>query len=102
MGFIENYDISVLILLSFIVSLAAISIIFCSTKRYEIAIALILLSPWAHWLFTPNVQESVEGSMTAGPGTYVRISMVALAGVIGLFQFLKLKSSGHRKVPLYL
>jgi len=102
MGFIENYDISVLILLTFIVSLVAISIIFCSIKRYEIAIAMILLSPWAHWFFISNVQESVEESMTAGPGTYVRISMVALAGVIGLFQFLKLKTSGHREVPLYL
>lgn len=102
MDFIENYDISTLILLSFIVLLVAISIIFCSIKRYEIAIAMILLSPWAHWLFTHNVQKSVEESTTVGFGTYVRISMVALAGVIGLFQFLKLKTSCYRRFPLHL
>jgi len=102
MAFLESYNISILILLFFTVSLTVISLLFCSIRRYEVAIAMILLSPWAHWLFMPNVQESLEEIMTAGPGTYVRISMVALAGVIGLFQFLKSRTSGRRNAPFYL
>jgi O-antigen ligase len=102
MGFLGDYDILILILLSFIISIIAISIFFCSLKRYEIAITMILLSPWVHWLFNTNVQKSVEESMAVGIGTYIRISMVALVGVIGVFQFLKLRSSTHKEVPFYL
>lgn len=102
MSFLGDYDILILILLSFIFLLIAISIFFFSLRRYELAITLILLSPWVHWLFTSNVQKSVEESTAVGLGTYIRISMVALAGVIGVFQFLKLRSSSHKRVPFYL
>jgi O-antigen ligase len=102
MSFLGDYDILILILLSFIFLLIAISIFFCSLKRYELAVTLILLSPWIHWLFTSNVQKNVEESMAVGLGTYMRISMVALAGVIGVSQFLKSRSNSHKGVPFYL
>jgi O-antigen ligase len=102
MPFLEHYDNLTVVLVFLISALIAISILFYSLKRYEIAIILILLSPWAHWLFTADVREGDIESMAPGLGTYIRISMVALAGILGVFQVLKLRARGPFKVPSYL
>lgn len=102
MNFFENGDILTIVLLSAIGLLIAAVIIFYSLKKYELAIALILLSPWAHWLFSPPVHEGDMESIAPTLGTYIRISIVALAGIIGVFQLLKLKSSSHNRSPSYL
>ena len=102
MNFLENCNILTFILLSAIVLLIALFILFYSLKRYELAIVLILLSPWAHWIFTPSVHEGDIESAAPDFGTYMRVSIVALVGIIGVFQFLKLRSGGRNGVPFYL
>ncbi len=102
MSFLENCDILTFTLLSAIVLLIALFILFYSLKRYELAIVLILLSPWAHWIFTPGVHEGDIESAAPDFGTYMRISIVALVGIVGAFQLFKLKSSGHNRVSFYL
>jgi O-antigen ligase len=99
MSLLENYDILTMALLAGIGLLITTVVIFYSSKRYELAIALILMSPWAHWLFSPAVHEGDMESAAPTLGTYIRIAMVALAGVIGLLQLFKSKaenSSGNR------
>jgi O-antigen ligase len=102
MSFLENCDILTFTLLSAIVLLIALFILFYSLKRYELAIVFILLSPWAHWIFTPGVHEGDIESAAPDFGTYMRVSIVVLVGIIGVFQFLKLRSGGRNGVPFYL
>jgi len=47
MGLTDNYNVLTLVLVSSLAVLAAVWISFYSLRRYEIAVALILLSPWA-------------------------------------------------------
>lgn len=102
MSFLGNWDMLTLILLSLTALFIGALVFFCSLKRYELAIALILISPWAHWLFTPNIREGDIESMAPTLGTYIRISIVALAGIIGIFQLLRLRPGSNNGGSPYL
>jgi O-antigen ligase len=81
------------------VALAAAIVIVLCLKRYELALALILVSPWVHWLFVTNVEVTVEDVEAVGAGTYIRVAIVGLAGVIGFLKFLQVRSETHEKIP---
>jgi len=102
MGLTENYSMLTLVLVSSLAVLAAVWISFCSLRRYEIAIALMLLSPWAGWIFLPNVERSVKELTAVGPGTYLRIGTVALVGIMGILQLIRLRPISRGKVPSHL
>jgi O-antigen ligase len=101
-SFFENCDILTLTLLFSVVFLVAAFIVFRSLKNYELAIILVLLSPWAHWLFTPPVREGDIENMVPTIGSYVRISIVVLAGIIGVFWLLESRSKIKNKTSSYL
>jgi O-antigen ligase len=95
MSFLENIDFLTLSLLFGVGLVITAVIVLYSSKRFELAIALILMSPWAHWLFSPPVHEGDIENAAPTLGTYIRIAMVALAGIIGLLQLFKSKAE-HR------
>ncbi len=103
MNSFSSHDIVPLILLFLVGFAAGLLIVLYSLKRYESAVALILLSPWVHWLFNPGHEGDMESAPTLG--TYIRISMVVLAGTIGIFQLMRhnqQKHNGHNKGLPYL
>ena len=102
MGIFENYDIVTSMLMFSIILFIAIATFILSIKRYEIAISLILLSPFVHWIFTSNVPKSAEEMLEVGLGTYIRLSIVALIGAVGVFKFFDLRSTSNENLPFYL
>ncbi len=69
-------------------------VVLLSLRRFEIAILLVLASTWMHWFNVPNVEivdvEAVlEGAEQGGIWTFLRVGMVAVAGLIGYLTFLR-------------
>lgn len=79
-------------------ALGTLVVFLWSLRRFEIALALVLLSSWVPWLFFANVEIDVRQE-EAGMGTYLRIAMVALAGVIGYAKSIQQRSAMQRPVP---
>lgn len=70
-----------------ILIIIGVSIIILSTKKFEIAILLVTLSPWMSALFVVNA-PGYQGEAEPVLGAYIRIAMIGLAGIIGLIVFL--------------
>jgi len=106
MKFIQNMDLLSVILIISIGILCLITLFFQSQKRFEIAIIMIILSPWIHFLFALNIPQSPEEVFGASNSvelpTYIRMSIVMFAGGIGAFKYLHLRSSNEERVPIYL
>lgn len=81
--------------------LIAFGTVFCCIKRYELAVLLVVLSPWFSTIFVPNVSSALveeEGSM----GGYLRIGLLALMGGVGLFKYWELRSYHQEKLPAHI
>lgn len=102
LGQFQNYDLITILLFSAIALSAFAAIFFWSLKRYEIAIILLLLTPWVNWLFSSNGLNGPEEMLVVGTATYIRISIVVLIGIIGFFSFFKTRSLSHERLPSYL
>lgn len=77
------------ILAVIIITTAAAGILYFCIVRFELALFLVVLSPWVSAIFfnnTPSFDYSAEG----GPGSYLRIGILALTGIAGLVKYLKL------------
>ena len=105
MQFAHNLDMMTLTLIISIGLLCVATVFFWSQRHYELAIIMILLSPWVHFLFATNIPQSPEDILNAAggvePSTYIRQSIVLFAGSIGAFKFFQLKSSVEEKLPVY-
>ena len=105
MQFAHNLDMMTLTLIISIGLLCAATVFFWSQRHYELAIIMILLSPWVHFLFATNIPQSPEEVLSAAEGidlsTYIRMSIVLFAGTIGAFKFFQLRSSDEEKIPVY-
>jgi O-antigen ligase len=75
-----------------------------SRRRFEIMAGLVFASPWVHWLFATNEDilssfEAIEETVATGPGTYIRLGIIGLAGVAGLLHFLASRDEDYPPVP---
>lgn len=86
-----------------IAAMGGISILLFCWRRYELAIGLILLSPWVNWLLYANVAKTAEEADAVGSASYIRILLVLLVGCCGTAQFLRSWLAGqNRALPGYL
>ena len=69
-----------------------------SIKRYEIAVFLVCFSPWLYAIFIPNIPEEIQ---EGGPGSFLRMVLLIWMGIIGFFQYLRLRSHSTEKLPFY-
>ncbi|MGE5499168.1 MAG: hypothetical protein ACM3Q2_13890, partial [Syntrophothermus sp.] len=72
-----------------IVCALAAAVLYYSIIRYEVALFLVLLSPWISAIFfnnTPSFDYQAEG----GPGSYLRIGILALTVIAGIVKYFKL------------
>ena len=67
-------------------------------KRYEIAVFLVILSPWLPVAFRANVEADLEET---GVGSYLRIGLVLLLGIAGTVRFLLFHKHSHRPLPVH-
>jgi O-antigen ligase len=82
--------------------LGSVSVFLCCWRHYEVAIVLILVSPWVNWLFYSNVAKTTEPEGATGAASYIRILLVLLVGCCGTVQLLKSCVNGHVKLPKYV
>ncbi|MGE5429452.1 MAG: O-antigen ligase family protein [Syntrophomonadaceae bacterium] len=67
----------------------AAAVVYYSIIRYEAALFLVLLSPWISAIFFNN-SPSFDYQADGGPGSYLRIGILALTGIAGVVKYLKL------------
>ncbi|MHC4905440.1 MAG: O-antigen ligase family protein [Planctomycetota bacterium] len=102
MSFLDNFNPVILLLFLFVGSLSAVLLCYFSLKRFELAIIMMFVSPWAHWIFSPPVQEGDVADSEPALGTYIRILMIAFAGLIGLLKFFQIMSGRLNRIHFYL
>ena len=103
MTLLGDFDQLSLILMASIALLGGLSVLLCCWHRYEVAICLMLLSPWVNWLLYSNIPKAVDEEGAVGPASYLRILLVLLIGCCGTVQFLRSWYSGQIKaIPGYL
>jgi hypothetical protein len=80
-----------------------VTVLLSCWRHYELAIVLILLSPWVNWLLYSNIPKTIEEEGAVGTASYIRILLVFLVGCCGIVQFLRSCFSGQVKCfPKYL
>ena len=82
-----------LILISILLFFAAAALAVCAAKRYELAIALVLLSPWISCLSGSGRRPIGEESLRPDATSYVRIGVIMLMGTAGLLKYLAMRKS---------
>jgi O-antigen ligase len=91
-------DTLTIILLGANALLIATAIIFFSLRHFELAIFLIVLSPWISAAFVPNTGILAEGQ---GPnlGSYARIGLLIVLGFVGIVKTWTLRSENPGPFP---
>lgn len=83
--------------------LGGTSFLLCCWRRYELAIGMLLLSPWVNWIFYSNTPVTSEEEGAVGAASYIRILLVFLIGCCGAVQFSRYVFSRQRQpFPKYL
>lgn len=93
-----TYDPIVLCLLAGLVAISAGFIAALSVKRYELAIFLVVLSPWISALFVPNAPENLTGSNPT-IGSYIRFALLILMGNVGIITVFRQKLKQNQFMP---
>jgi len=93
------HDPIVLCLLAGLVVISAGFIATFSVKRYELAIFLVVLSPWIPALFIPNTPGNLTGS-NSNIGSYIRVALLILMGTVGIITVFKRKLKQNQFMPL--
>ncbi len=88
-----------IILLVIILFLSAVLIFIIAFRRYDIAVLLVVFSPWISSIFIPNAPLSSD-SDHASLGSYIRVSVLLLIGSIGFTKYMK-SWIVNRKIPDY-
>jgi hypothetical protein len=92
------YDFLTLSILAGILAVLACAMAFSCSKRYEIAIFLITLSPLNSAILLPDTQAS-GSEQEAGIGGYIRICLVLIIGAVGLFNiYVNCRTNCNNKV----
>jgi O-antigen ligase len=94
------YDIISLLVLAAITVVAVVGIAFWCKRRYEIAVFLVAVSPLITGIFIPNIPV-VAGEQAPNIGSYIRVSLLLLIGIIGIMQFFRLKSTVQQGFPFH-
>ena len=76
------------ILVIVILFLSALLIFIIAFRRYDIAVLLVVFSPWISSIFIPNTPISPDSDQ-ANLGSYIRVSVLLLMGSIGLIKYMK-------------
>jgi O-antigen ligase len=92
-----------LALIAGIAAVGIVTVLLSCWRYYELAIVLLLLSPWVNWLLYSNIPKTIEEEGAVGTASYIRIVLVFLVGCCGIVQFLRSFFSGQVKCfPKYL
>lgn len=94
-----DYGILPLALVSCIGLIGVFALIFLSFKRYEVVIGGMLLTPWLHWIFVTNAPEAETLNLHAGIVSYLRVGFVLVLGMVGYFNFIRLRLRSLERVP---
>lgn len=78
--------------------LASIGLIFWSFKRYEVAVFMMVLSPWVTAISFGATNIPVE-ELEPGIRSYIRVSILLLTGLVGIITFFKLRSESKERIP---
>lgn len=78
------------------------AILLCCWRHYELAIVMILVSPWINWLLYSNAVKTVDEEESTGTASYIRILLVLLVGLCGLVQFFRAYFTKRITIPNYL
>lgn len=93
-----NIDFITQILLAGIATVAAAYFIVIGLKRFELAIIGVTISPFLAALFSMNSGES-ELTTSETIGSYIRIGLLFLMGLLGLIKWLQHRSVRFEKLP---
>ena len=94
------HDMMVLALLAVIALLIAFWIVVLCLKHYELAIFLVVLSPWISAIFVPNTLTFVDDS-GGTIGSYLRISLFMLMGVVGVIKYFQERAVDLEPIPVH-
>jgi len=89
-----------LTLLAGVILLLSIGLAVAGIKRFEFAILLMIISPWISVLFTPSRSELLQVEQVATFGSYLRISVLLLVGLVGIISFFRFHRQHNRTIPL--
>jgi len=91
-----------LALLAGIAAVGGGAVLLCCWRRFELAIIMLLFSPWVSWILYANTPMTGEDEVTSGPASYLRILLVLLVGCCGAVQLLKSSLHKQLRLPNYL
>lgn len=78
--------------------LASIGLIFWSFKRYEVAVFMMVLSPWVTAISFGATNIPAD-ELEPGIRSYIRVSILLLTGLVGIITFFKLRSESKERIP---
>ncbi len=103
MQIVHGMDSLTLVLIVSIGLLCLAAIFFWARRRFELALVMILLSPWIHFLFDANIPQTPEDVLSSAgsiePSTHIRLGIVLFAGSIGVSRLFQSFSSSDEKIP---
>ena len=76
-----------------------VTITICSLKRFEVALFLVVFSPWISTLLVPKIPGEVEEPAV---GSYLRIGLLMWMGAIGLIEFFRIRALTREKLPFHM
>ena len=100
MSFFENYELLTIVLVILIFVCVVTPILYWAYKSYEVAIALMLLSPTVSWAFAKNIPD-VAGEIQPNNSSYIRVGLVLMMGLVGSLKFFQLSKDSQFKIPFY-
>jgi hypothetical protein len=99
-GAISEFGAVLAVLLALPVAAVGAAYFALGLKRYEAALALLVISPWTHWIFGSNEEVSLLDAVEeTGPATFIRLGMVMTAGVLGYLHYARARAAGAEPLP---
>ncbi|MCU7495171.1 MAG: O-antigen ligase family protein [Ignavibacteria bacterium] len=83
-----------------ITSTIALGIVYLCIVRFETALFLVIVSPWISAVFFNNL-PSFDYQAEGGPGSYLRIGILALTGIAGIVKYLRLLPVNKGRMPVH-
>ena len=83
------------LLLAACVGLAASGIVVWCCRRFEVGVFLLVLSPWVSAVFVSNLDTTDVDLDRTTAGSYLRIGLLVMLGIVGAIQFMRSRHSGR-------
>ena len=93
------FDLWFIFLAIVLIILAWITIVIC-IDRYEIAVAIVAVSPWFSAAFSKE-EIAILSSDDPTFASYIRIGLLMMMGIVGFIRFIKKKDIKLGSIPLH-